>query len=130
MGKTLIDSNVIIDYLGRTLPVPGVKFVSIERKKGFKLSIITRIELLGSRILKTDLSLITEFIGSSTIIDLDDNVAEKAIQIRQNHSIQLADSIIAATALVHDLILVTRNVRDFKSVPLLKLVNPWLRHIK
>jgi hypothetical protein len=35
-----------------------------------------------------------------------------------------ADALIAATAIVHDLTLVTRNTRDFDDLPL-KLFNPW-----
>jgi len=38
---------------------------------------------------------------------------------------KLPDAIIAATALVYDLTLVTRNVADFKNIDRLKLVNPW-----
>ena len=37
----------------------------------------------------------------------------------------LADAIIAATALVHDLPLVTRNEEDFKHVTGLRVVNPF-----
>ncbi len=36
----------------------------------------------------------------------------------------VADALIAATAIVHDLTLVTRNTRDFDDLPL-KLFNPW-----
>lgn len=35
-----------------------------------------------------------------------------------------ADALIAATALIHGLILVTRNTRDFADLPL-KLLDPW-----
>jgi predicted nucleic acid-binding protein len=34
------------------------------------------------------------------------------------------DGLIAATAIVHDLILVTRNVKDFEDIAVL-LINPW-----
>ena len=34
------------------------------------------------------------------------------------------DGLIAATAIVHDLILVTRNVRDFEDI-VVSVINPW-----
>ena len=34
-------------------------------------------------------------------------------------------SLLAATALVHDLTVVTRNTRDMRGLPV-KLINPWL----
>jgi predicted nucleic acid-binding protein len=34
------------------------------------------------------------------------------------------DGLIAATAIVHDLILVTRNVKDFEDIAV-SLINPW-----
>lgn len=35
------------------------------------------------------------------------------------------DSLLAATALAHDLILVTRNVKHFAGLPL-QIINPWI----
>ena len=35
------------------------------------------------------------------------------------------DLFLAATALEHDLILVTRNTRDFAGIPGIQLLNPW-----
>jgi predicted nucleic acid-binding protein len=39
-------------------------------------------------------------------------------------TIKIADGLIAATALEHDLTLVTRNVKDFTGFGVL-LLNPW-----
>lgn len=36
----------------------------------------------------------------------------------------VVDTLLAATAVLHDLILVTRNVRDVQGIPV-KLLNPW-----
>ena len=35
------------------------------------------------------------------------------------------DSFIGATAMVHRLVLVTRNVKDFAVMPGLEILNPW-----
>lgn len=44
--------------------------------------------------------------------------------IREGRTPPVIDSLLAATALVHDLIVVTRNTRDFE-VLAAKVVNPW-----
>ena len=38
---------------------------------------------------------------------------------------KLPDAIIAATAINHNLILITRNVADFKKITRLKVLNPY-----
>jgi predicted nucleic acid-binding protein len=44
---------------------------------------------------------------------------------RSGHPVPVIDSLIAATAIRHNLTLVTRNTADFELMPV-KLVNPWL----
>lgn len=36
------------------------------------------------------------------------------------------DSVLAATALAHDLVLITENVKDFENIPNLRIVNPFI----
>jgi len=49
----------------------------------------------------------------------------KTAEIRKQHSIKLPDAIIAATAVIYGLILVTRNTKDFVNIDGLQVVNPW-----
>jgi predicted nucleic acid-binding protein len=69
-------------------------------------------------------------IDTNTIIDyiggiLPNNAVESAtIMLRKKHKIQLPDAIIAATAIVHELILITRNEKDFVKIPNIQIVNP------
>jgi len=51
-----------------------------------------------------------------TVHPFDTVVIERAINLRQQCKMGLADAIIAPLALVHSLPLVTRNVGDFKKV--------------
>jgi predicted nucleic acid-binding protein len=51
-------------------------------------------------------------------------VIVKAVELRQQKRMGLADAIIAATALVHALPLVTRNTMDFQNIEGLRLINP------
>lgn len=43
----------------------------------------------------------------------------------KEEKIKSKKSIIASTAIVHELTLLTRNTADFKSIPELKVANPW-----
>jgi predicted nucleic acid-binding protein len=58
------------------------------------------------------------------VLNVDRDIAEQAAEFRANLGTALADSLIAATAKVHNLTLATRNIADFQSCGI-KLVNPW-----
>ena len=55
---------------------------------------------------------------------VDQDVAEKVIEIRKQNRIRLPDAIIAATAAVDNLCLVTRNIEDFKNINI-TILNPF-----
>ena len=66
---------------------------------------------------------------SDRIIPLERPAAEWAAQFRvqlerQGRSIDLADALIAGTAMAHNLALVTRNVRDLAGLDI-EIINPW-----
>lgn len=58
------------------------------------------------------------------ILDVDARVAAQAARLQVPDPRPTNDALIAATALVHELVVVTRNVRDFSGTGAL-LVNPW-----
>ena len=68
---------------------------------------------------------IEHFCSASNIIHLENTIVEKGIELRKKYRIKLPDAIIAATALVNDITLVTRNSNDFKSIPDLQISNPF-----
>lgn len=67
-------------------------------------------------------SLIRTFRGR--VLPVDEDVAQCCGAIQVPDQRPLLDSIIAATAIVHKLMVVTRNVEDFRSMPV-AVVNPW-----
>ena len=66
-----------------------------------------------------------ELFGTCILHALDDAVIDRAVRVRRGSKISAMDAIIAATALEHDLALVTQNVDDFKGVEGLRVVNPF-----
>ena len=60
------------------------------------------------------------------ILKIDHTIADRwgRLQSEMRKPIPAIDSLIAATALYHDLRLVTRNVKDFK-YPSLQVICPW-----
>jgi toxin FitB len=90
------------------------------------VSIVTRIEALGfSGISAQEEAAIERALRELPETALTDAVAVRAISLRQERKMSLADAIIAATALTHNLPLVTRNVDDFKHINGLKIINPF-----
>ncbi len=61
----------------------------------------------------------------ASVISITDAIVDETIAIRRACKIKLPDAIIAATAVNKKLILVTRNLTDFKIIQELVLVNPW-----
>lgn len=125
MGKEyLIDSNAIIDFCNGKLPDGGRNLLfSIEQPV---ISIITHIEVLGfSNIDEAEEDKLRDFVSISRILSLNTQVALKAIEIKRNIRIKLPDAVIAATALISGLELITRNISDFKDIDGLELINPW-----
>ena len=59
-----------------------------------------------------------------TELELSEPVISRTIKIRKGISIRLPDAIIAATAIVHNLTLLSDNDKDFLRVSGLKYINP------
>ena len=58
------------------------------------------------------------------ILPLSDEVIDMAIVLRQKRKISLGDALIAATALVHNIAVVTANVSDYTWIDGIEVINP------
>ena len=61
---------------------------------------------------------------AQNILAIDEDVGQLWGRLRVPHAEHALDKLIAATALIHDLIVVTRNVDDFSSTGV-RLLNPF-----
>lgn len=121
--KYLIDTNTAIEYLNNTLPDAAS---SVIEQIESHISIITRMEMLAWP--KATLAQITQlqyFISASMVFPLDEPIIIKAIDIHRSHKTKLPDAIIAATAIVHNLTIITRNKADFEKIMALNIIDPY-----
>lgn len=127
MGERyLIDTNIAIYFLDGHIPPQSIPFLSEVLNFESNISVITKIELLGWNFPNSEkMEVSNEFVESSTVFLLDHEVVEKTIELRRQYKIKLPDAIIAATAIVFDLILISRNDNDFETISDLKYINPF-----
>ena len=125
MGQEyLIDTNAIIDYLDNKLPERSNKLID---NISSKIAVISRIELLSwPNATKNQILVLESFIKGSLVYPLDELTILKTIEIRKVFKIKLPDAVIAATALVNGLSLISRNIKDFVNIPDLNVINPYL----
>lgn len=89
------------------------------------ISIITKIEFLGwNKHTPDGFQKCKELIESASVYPLDEDVAQKVIELKRTARIKLADAVIAATAILNNLTLATINISDFKMIEDIEVVNP------
>jgi hypothetical protein len=123
--KYIWDTNTAIYYLQQQFPPAAEKFIddSLEFYQPC-ISAITEIELLcWKAATEKDIEVIRDFINDALVIELENSIKLKTAEIRKYNKIKLPDAIIAASAIVYELTLITRNTSDFKNIKELQLVD-------
>ncbi|MCK3780588.1 type II toxin-antitoxin system VapC family toxin [Ensifer sesbaniae] len=137
--KYLLDTNVISELRkvgDDKADANVVAWIGAEDAARFFISAITILELergvlgvqrrdaaQGARLRSwLDGQVRPEFAGR--ILTVDDTVATRCAHLHVPDRRNEADALIAATALVHDMIVVTRNVKDFDGTGVV-VVDPW-----
>lgn len=106
---TLIDTDVFIDHFR------GAHMLRCPDAGRVAYSVVTRCELFSGR--RVDEHGVRALLEPIDEIEVDRHVAERAGRLRREHGLRTPDAIIAATALIEGLVLLTNNVADFEHVP-------------
>jgi predicted nucleic acid-binding protein len=124
----LIDTNVLIHALAGDADAQILVRIDAAIADNARYSVVTRMELLGWSGHTTDTRRETEALLSQLIqIALTPAVVAAVIDIRSRIAIKLPDAIIAASALVDNLPLMTRDTGAFKHIPGLVLIDPFAK---
>lgn len=118
----LLDSNIIIYS---ALPENGFPRDFIALNSPY-VSDISRVEVLGWQHLDAiQIEYFAAFFESSTSLSPTNDVILETIRLRQLRRMALGDSLIAATAIIYDLDLVTSNTKDFQWIDELTIIDPF-----
>ena len=119
----LCDTNIIIDFYKehpdtlKQLQAIGQNYIAI--------SIVTAGELLFGAFNKEEYQQIRQDIAHLHLLHLDLAIDECFMDLMDtyslSHNLSLPDGLIAATAIVEDIALYTRNKKDFRYIEELKL---------
>lgn len=119
MGKAyLIDTSAYSKYLSGLLMPDKLDLMAEIVEQQSVISVITRIELLSwVTVVKEIESRVREFIGSSTVVDLSEPIIQQTVRLRRHYrGLKLPDAVIAATAIVNSLTLLSTNDSDFNRI--------------
>lgn len=123
--RYLLDSNTVIDYIAQLHPEKARKKLDPIIDFEINTSLITKIEVLSYDPEKDDnFNVLVDFFDAANVFDLDNDIVNKTIQLRQKQKIKLPDAVIAATALTYNLVLISRNVKDFEKINGLQVIDP------
>jgi predicted nucleic acid-binding protein len=113
-AELLIDTDVLVDHLRgeRRLQVDG-------RRLG--VSVVSRCELFAGR---DQPAILRALLGAMIEMPIDSAIAELAGVTRRKSGVATPDALIAATALMHRIPVMTRNRRHFQRVSGLEVVAP------
>ena len=118
----LLDSNIII-YSAQP---EHTQLRELIAEYAPAVSALSYLEVLGYHLL-TDQQrqYFEEFFQVAQVLPISQHVLNQAVILRQQRRMTLGDAIIAGTALVHGLTLITRNTDDFRWIAQLELLNPF-----
>jgi tRNA(fMet)-specific endonuclease VapC len=113
MSKALLDTDVLIDHMR------GYRRL---RTAGLAVSVVTRAELYAGS--EREEPAVEALLAKLKEFQVNAAIARRAGRIQRTTGLKMADALIAATALEHDLHVMTRNRRHFERVPGLTLRDP------
>ena len=124
--RFLLDTNAAIYYFKNSLPEKGKSFLlSALSGEQVAISFVSEIEMLAyTDITPSEEAAARILILWVNVLWIDEAIVGEAISIRKQTKLKLPDALIAATALVNKLELITSNIQDFTRVKDLKIINP------
>ncbi len=118
----ILDTNIVIYSIKPKFD--SLRAYLVANQEDLRVSLITKIETLGYyKLAPRDQKKFERFFQLVPAFSLHENVIIEAIRLRQQRKRSVRDSIIAATALRHQLSLLTNNTVDFEDISGLRMIS-------
>ena len=122
MEKVILDTNILIEILKNNVETSD----EVEKFDEHYISAITQMELYYGALNKVELEKLDRFLNLFNIIQINEDISAKAAWLIYNysksHSLDIPDSLIAATSLEKGYKLFTYNKKDFKFISGIDLI--------
>jgi predicted nucleic acid-binding protein len=124
-GAVLFDTDVLIDA-GRGVSVALDVLNDAVKKHSLAVSAITEMELIVGCRNKAELRALDGFLKRFVVLSCTEAVSDEGARLlrkyRLSHGLLIPDALIAATALMENLPLVSKNQRDYRFIANLQLL--------
>ncbi len=124
--ELLVDTDILID-VSRGIQIAINRLQSEANNSKLAISTITQMELIVGCRNKTELHNLEQFLRRYVIIKVNEFITDKAIELlskyRLSHGLLIPDGLIAATAIVIEAPLLSKNQRDYRFISELNLLS-------
>jgi len=104
--KIVFDTCAVIKLLDAQYDLPSLG-INVDEARFFT-SVIVRMELLSKRQMTDNEERgLLDFLNDLAVIPLNEDIEKKAIELRRSTKLKLPDSIVAATSIILDAVLLT-----------------------
>lgn len=123
--RILIDTDILIDA-GRNINTAIEKIKELSKNKTVCISVITQMEMLVGCENKREQRIVEKYLNNFEIISITEQISEKAYELlskyRLSHGLLIPDSLIAASAVIENIPLISKNQKDYKYISDLELI--------
>jgi predicted nucleic acid-binding protein len=121
----VVDTDILIDA-AHSIEDAVNCLQQIEEKSLLAISVVTSMEMIIGCRNKKELTLLDQFFQRFEILSLDNPISDTATELlktyRLSHGLLIADALIAATAIVNGIQLISKNQKDYRFIEQLDLL--------
>lgn len=124
----LIDTDILIDG-ARGLSEARRFLLALRGEGALRVSIVSAMELIRGCHNTQELRQVQRMLNEVTVLPVSAAASETAYRLVEalflSHGLAVPDALIAATAIEHSLAVYTRNIRHFRPIAGLQVIQPY-----